>query len=81
MKPMSNKIYGVMSDSNCFIHKMIHVSCCPVQHESTAAVNVMPCVDTVLHYHRLLRLFDTDVSHMLLASSLDGSPSLMYIYS
>jgi hypothetical protein len=40
----------------------------------------MPCVDTVLHHGRLVRLIETDVSPMFVASRLDVSPCLAHVY-
>jgi hypothetical protein len=40
----------------------------------------MPCIDTMLCHCRLIRVFETVVSHMRLASGLDGSPSLAHVY-
>jgi hypothetical protein len=41
----------------------------------------MQCrVDTVLRHRRLVHLIETDVSPMLFASRLDGSPCLAHIY-
>jgi hypothetical protein len=40
----------------------------------------MPCVDTVLRHCRLVHLIEMDVSPMLFASRLNGSPCLAHIY-
>jgi hypothetical protein len=34
---------------------------------------VMPCIKVVLHYRRLIRLFETYMPHMFLASGLNGA--------
>jgi len=43
-------------------------------------VNLVPCVDTVLRHRRYLRLIETHVSRMLLASGLCRSLSLTDVY-
>jgi hypothetical protein len=38
----------------------------------------MPCIKVVLHYRRLIDLFEMYMPHMFLASNLNGPPSLAH---
>jgi hypothetical protein len=74
------EVLVVQSDANGLFHKTIHIALRFVQNGDVAEVDAMSCVDTVLRLHRLVRLIETDVSPMFLATRLNGSPCLAHVY-
>jgi hypothetical protein len=71
MRPPSLLKFWLFSLMPMASHKMIHVAQRSVQNNGVAEVDAMPCVDTVLHHRRIVRLIETDV---FFASRLNGSP-------
>jgi hypothetical protein len=77
---VSIEVFVVQSATNGFLHKTVHIARHLVQDDGAAEVGAMRCIDTVLCHHRLIWLFDTYVSPVIFASSLDGSCCLTHIY-